>query len=69
MRQYIESVHCNGEVKERIWNILDHVSIHDVVLYAKRRNMEGYNRAWRIEENGKIIKAHCDTAFWQYLNG
>ena len=47
-----------GEVKERIWKILDHVSIHDVILYAKRRNMEGYNRAWRIEEDGKIIEAH-----------
>lgn len=69
MRQYIESVHCNGEVKERIWNILDHVSTKDVVLYAKRRNMEGLNRAWRIEEDDKIIEAHCDPSFWQYLNG
>lgn len=63
MRQYIESVHCNDEVKERIWNILDHVSIHDVILYAKRRNMEGCNRAWRIEEDGKIIESHCDPDF------
>ena len=69
MRQYIESMHCNGEVKERIWKILDHVSIHEVILYAKERNMEGYNRAWRIEEDGKIIEAHCDPDFWQYLNG
>lgn len=37
MKQYIESVHYNGEVKERIWNILDHVSIHDVILYAKKK--------------------------------
>lgn len=69
MKQYIESVHCKGEVKERIWKILDHVSIHDVILYAKRRNMEGLNRAWRIEEDSKIIEAYCDPAFWQYLNG
>ena len=68
MRQYIESIHYNGEVKEKIWNILDYVSIHDVILYAKRRNMEGYNTAWRIEEDGKIIEAHCDPSFWQYLN-
>lgn len=69
MRQYIESVHYNGEAKERIWSILDHVSTKDVILYAKRRNMEGYNRAWRIEENGEIIDCHCDPDFWQYLNG
>lgn len=69
MKQYIESVHYNGEVKERIWNILDSASIEDVIAYAKKRNALGYNRAWRIEENGKIIKAHCDPDFWQYLNG
>ena len=69
MKQYIESVHCNGEVKERIWNILDYASIKDIVLYAKRRNMEGLNRAWRIEgENREILESHCDPAFWQYLN-
>lgn len=67
--KYIESTHYKGEVKERIWKILDHVSIKDVVLYAKRRNMEGLNRAWRIEdENGEILESHCDPAFWQYLN-
>ncbi len=68
MRQYIESVHCNGEVKEKIWKILDDIPLRDVVLYAKKRNTEGYNRAWRIEENGEIIEAHCNPAFWQYLN-
>lgn len=68
MRQYIESVHYNGEVKERIWKILDHVSIIEVAKYARKRNELGYNRAWRIEEDSKIIEAHCDPDFWQYLN-
>lgn len=68
MRQYIESVHCKGEVKEKIWKILDCTSLQDIILYAKKRNTEGYNRAWRIEENGEIIEAHCNPAFWQYLN-
>lgn len=68
MRQYIESVHCNGEVKEKIWKILDDIPLRDVVLYAKKRNAHGYNRAWRIEENGDIIEAYCDPAFLQYLN-
>ena len=36
MRQYIESVHCNGEVKEKIWKILDNIPLRDVVLYAKK---------------------------------
>lgn len=68
--KYIESIHYKGEVKERIWKILDHVSIKDVVLYAKRRNIKGLNRAWRIEnENGEILYLHCDPAFWQYWNG
>lgn len=69
MRQYIESVHYNGEVKEKIWNILDSASIVKVVADARKRNCLGYNRAWRIEEDGKIIEAHCDPSFWQYLNG
>lgn len=69
MKRYIGSVHCKGEVKERIWNIPDHVSIIEVVKHARRRNTLGYNRAWRIEEDGKIIEAHCDPNFWQYLNG
>lgn len=68
MRQYIESIHCNGEVKEKIWKILDCTLLQDVILYAKKRNASGYNRAWRIEEDGKIIEAHCNPAFWQYLN-
>lgn len=68
MKQYIESVHYNEEVKERIWNILDHVSIIEVVKCARKRNELGYNRAWRIEKDGKIIESHCDPAFWQYLN-
>lgn len=68
MRQYIESVHCNGEVKEKIWKILDYIPLRDVILYAKKRNAQGYNRAWRIEENGEVIEAHCDQAFLQYLN-
>ena len=68
MRQYIESVHCNGEVKEKIWKILDCAPLQDVILYAKKRNTEGYNRAWRIEKDGKTIEAHCDPAFLQYLN-
>ena len=68
MRQYIESIHCDGEVKEKIWKILDNIPLRDVVLYAKKRNAHGYNRAWRIEENGDIIEAHCDPAFLQYLN-
>lgn len=69
MRQYIESTHYNGEVKEKIWNILDSANISDVINLARKRNVLGYNRAWRIEDNGKIIGSHCDPAFWQYLNG
>ena len=68
MRRYIESIHYNGEVKEKIWKILDYIPIQEVILYAKKRNTEGYNKAWRIEDDGKIIEYHCDSAFWQYLN-
>lgn len=68
MRQYIESTHYNGEAKERIWNTSKDVSTAKLVIYAIKRNALGYNRAWRIEEDGKIIKSHCDASFWQYLN-
>lgn len=69
MRQYIESTHYNGEVKEKIWNILDSANISDVINLARKRNVLGYSRAWRIEEGGKIIESHCDPDFWQYLHG
>ena len=41
MRQYIESVHCNGEVKEKIWKILDYIPLQNVILYAKKKKCAG----------------------------
>lgn len=67
--KYIESTHCNGEIKERSV-IFPDANIQKIKAQARKRNLLGYNRAWRIEnENGEILYSHCDPAFWQYLNG
>ena len=62
MRQYIESVHCNGEVKEKIWKILDYIPLQNVILYAKKRNGRKNARNPKTGET-KNIPPHYVAAF------
>lgn len=54
MRQYIESIHCNGEVKEKIWKILDCTLLQDVILYAKKEMPVDIIEHGGLKKTGKL---------------
>ena len=54
MRQYIESVHYNGEVKEKIWKILDYIPLRDVILYAKKEMRRDIIEHGGLKRTGRL---------------